>query len=236
MQKTLNKKERSEIFKLFLKDTKMKFNEIEKCLKIRSNMVSYHLTSMIKEGLLIKKGEYYYLTSHAEKYIPIFSDIFGMDIGPVPVVLIAVVNKNKILLIKRNKRPYKSYWSMVGGKILLHEDICEASIRKVNEKTGLASEFISLNNILHERVEGSGVIKHSFILMFTKVVVKNLTVKESYAGETKWFSINSIAKYKDVIIPSDYWLIIHSLNKKIKIPQLYMHETEGVIDAHKFLK
>jgi len=235
MQKTLSKKERSEIFKLFLKNHKLKFNEIEKSLKIRSNMVSYHLTSMVKDGLLVKKGEYYYLTSHAEKYIPIFSDIFGMDVGPIPVVLIAVICHKKILLVKRNKRPYKDYWSMIGGKILLHENLREASIRKVKEKTGLDSEFISLNNIMHERVEGDGDVKHSFILMFTKIHVDDVKFKESAAGELKWFDIASIDKHKDTIIPSDYWLIKHSLNKKMLIPQLYMHENEGIITNHKFL-
>ncbi len=234
MQKLLSKKERAQIFKLFLENNKLKFSEIEKCLKIRSNMVSYHLTSMVKEGLLVKKGEYYLLTEHAEKYIPLFSDIFGMDVGPLPVVLVAVVNKNNILLINRTKRPYKNYWSMIGGKLLLHEDITEAAIRQVKEKTGLDSEFISVNNIMHERVEGSGIVKHSFMLMFVKVNVKNINFKETKSGELKWFNITKLES--DKIIPSDYWLIKNSLNKKIKIPRLYMHETEGVISSHKFLK
>jgi ADP-ribose pyrophosphatase YjhB (NUDIX family) len=244
MQKALSKKERSEIFKLFLENNRLKFNEIEKCLKIRSNMVSYHLTSMVKEGLLVKKGEYYLLTEHAEKYIPLFSDIFGMDVGPLPIVLVAVVNKNSknnknILLIKRNKRPYKNYWSMIGGKLLLHEDIQEAAVRQVKEKTGLDSVFVSVNNVMHERVEGAGIIKHSFMLMFVKVVVKNMRFKETHAGELKWFNINKLESDKiisDKIIPSDYWLIKHSLNKKINIPRLYMHENEGVISSHKFLE
>ncbi len=234
MQKALNKKERSEIFKLFLENNRLKFNEIEKCLKIRSNMVSYHLTSMIKEGLLVKKGEYYLLTEHAEKYIPLFSNIFGMDIIPLPIVLVSVVNKNNILLIKRNKRPYKDYWSLIGGKLLLHEDFKEAALRLVKEKTGLDSEFVSLNNIMHERVEGSGIIKHSFMLIFIKVSVKNIKFKETRSGELKWFNIIKLSD--DKIIPSDYWLIKNSLNKKIKIPRLYMQEKEGVISSHKFLK
>jgi ADP-ribose pyrophosphatase YjhB (NUDIX family) len=235
MQKVLSKKERSEIFKLFLENNKLKFNEIEKCLKIRSNMVSYHLTSMVKEGLLVKKGEYYLLTEHAEKYIPIFSDIFGSDVGPLPVILVAVMNKrqDKILLIKRNKRPYKNYWSMIGGKILLHEDFKDASIRKVKEKTGLNSEFVSLNDLMHERVEGSGIVKHSFILLFTKVIVQNIKFMETRAGELRWFSIDKLDS--SIVIPSDYYLITKSLNKKHKMKLLYMHEKDGKIVKHKFL-
>jgi ADP-ribose pyrophosphatase YjhB (NUDIX family) len=249
MQKALNKKERVEIFKLFLENNKLKFNEIEKHLKIRSNMVSYHLTSMVKEGILIKKGEYYLLTENAEKYIPVFSDIFGPDVGPLPVVLVAVMNRkqDEILLIKRNKRPYKDYWSMIGGKLLLHEDLKEAAIRLVVEKTGLKPAFVSLNNMMHERVEGSGVVKHSFILLFTKVFVDKMAFKETIAGGLKWFDVDRLDmdksnagksckdKSKDKIIPSDYWLIKNSLNKKISMPKLYMHEKDGLITGHKFL-
>jgi ADP-ribose pyrophosphatase YjhB (NUDIX family) len=236
MQKLLSKKERSQIFKLFLESNKLKFNEIEKSLKIRSNMVSYHLTSMVKEGLLVKKGEYYLLTEHAEKYIPLFSDILGMDIGPLPIVLVAIVSKNhrNMLLIKRNKRPYKDYWSMIGGKLLLHEDIQEAAVRLVKEKTDLDAEFVSLNNVMHERVEGSGIVKHSFMLIFVKVFVKTAKFNETRAGGLKWFNISKLES--DKIIPSDYWLIKHSLNKKIKMPRLYMHENDGIIESHKFLK
>jgi ADP-ribose pyrophosphatase YjhB (NUDIX family) len=194
---------------------------------------------MVKDGLLVKKGEYYYLTEHAEKYIPIFSDIFGSDVGPLPVVLIAVMNKkqDKILLIKRNKRPYKTYWSMIGGKILLHEDFKDASIRKVKEKTNLDSEFVSLNDVMHERVGSSSgdseIIKHNFILLFTKVFVKSINFKETRAGELRWFSIDKLDS--STIIPSDYYLIKKSLNKKHKMKFLYMHEKDGKIEKHKFL-
>jgi 8-oxo-dGTP diphosphatase len=188
---------------------------------------------MVKEGLLVKRGEYYLLTEHAEKYIPLFSDIFGIDVSPLPIILVAIIHKDKILLVKRNKRPYKDYWSMIGGKLLLHEDIKEAAIRQVKEKTGLDAEFISLNNVMHERVEGSGIVKHSFILLFVKVDIKDTKFRETKAGALKWFNIAKLEQ--DKIIPSDYWLIKHSLNKKMTIPRLYMHENEGIIESHRFL-
>ena len=67
------KKEREEIFRLFLNCDRLKFSDIEKALKIRSNMVSYHIEQMQKEKLLEKKGEYYFLTAGADKYSDIFS-------------------------------------------------------------------------------------------------------------------------------------------------------------------
>ena len=106
---SLVKKEREEIFRMFLGDNKLKFNEIEKKLEIRSNMVSYHLDKMQEEGLLEKKGMYYYLTKEAERYLPILPHITGEGMSPLPVVLVAVIKDERILLIKRKRRPYKGY-------------------------------------------------------------------------------------------------------------------------------
>ena len=92
---SLVKEERARIFKLFLNNQKLKFSEIEKETGIRSNMVSYHIEKMQEENLLEKRGEYYYLTKNAEKYIPIFSNIVGEELSPLPVILVALVNKNK---------------------------------------------------------------------------------------------------------------------------------------------
>ncbi|MEK6937443.1 MAG: NUDIX domain-containing protein, partial [Nanoarchaeota archaeon] len=212
---SLVKKERKQIFKQFLDQTKLKFHEIEKKLNIRSNMVSYHLTQMQKEGLLQKKGEFYSLTAAGERYLPIFSHVIGAELGPLPVVLVAVMNKDKILLIQRQKRPYKNYWSMIGGKMKLEESFADAALRLVKEKSGLNGKFVSINSVLHERVEGEGMVKHSFILFFVKVEVKETMVKESEHGKLKWFKVKDLTSEK--IIPSDLWLIQNKMNSKIDV-------------------
>ncbi|MFH0701437.1 MAG: NUDIX domain-containing protein [Candidatus Woesearchaeota archaeon] len=226
---SLVKKEREQIFKQFLDQTKLKFNEIEKELKIRSNMVSYHLTQMQKEGLLQKKGDFYSLTAAGEKYLPIFSHVIGAELGPLPVVLVAVMNKDKILLIQRNKRPYKNYWSMIGGKMKLEESFVDTALRLVKEKSGLDGKFVSINSVLHERVEGEGMIKHSFILFFVKVEVQGTIVKESEHGKLKWFKLKELEGEK--IIPSDLWLIQNKLNSKLEINSARMEEKEGELKS-----
>lgn len=238
---SLVKKEREQIFKQFLDKTKLKFNEIEKELKIRSNMVSYHLTQMQKEGLLQKKGDFYSLTAAGERYLPIFSHVIGAELGPLPVVLVAVMNKDKqrgkvqeeILLIQRNKRPYKNYWSMIGGKMKLEESFADTALRLVKEKSGLNGKFISINSVLHERVEGEGMVKHSFILFFTKVEVKELLFKESEHGKLKWFKVKEIVAEK--VIPSDLWLILNKSNSRIDINSARMEEKEGELMGFKVL-
>ena len=231
---SLAKEERAKIFRLFLNNQKLKFSEIEKETKIRSNMVAYHLEKMSEEGLIEKRGDYYYLTKNAEKYIPIFSNIIGEELSPLPVVLVALINKNKILLIKRDKRPYKGYWSLIGGKMLLEESFKEASLRQVKEKTSLNGKYVSINGVMHERVKGEDIIKHSFILFFTKIETKEIKFIESKHGQLKWLNIKDVGK-KEKIIPSDLWLIKNRLNYNADIKIAKMLEKEGKLSNFKIL-
>ncbi len=231
---SLVKREREQIFKLFLENIKLKFNEIEKETGIRSNMVSYHLEKMQKEGLLEKRRGYYLLTKNAEKYIPIFSNLIGKELSALPVILIALINKDKILLMKRNRRPYKNYWSMIGGKILPEEDFETASLRQIKEKTNLDCKYVSINSVLHERIKDSKMVKYSFILFFTKTITKKENFIESTHGKLKWFNLKDIGK-KEKIIPSDLWLIKNKLNSKINIKEAMMLEREGNLSRFKIL-
>ncbi|MBW3004507.1 NUDIX domain-containing protein [Candidatus Woesearchaeota archaeon] len=230
----LVKKEREQIFKLFLKNTKLKFSEIEKALQIRSNMVSYHLEKMQEEGLLEKKDDYYYLTKKAERYLPIIPHITGQELGPLPVVLVAVLKKDKVLLIKRNKRPYQNYWCMLGGKMQMEETFGAAAKRVVKEKSGLDAKYDGMAGVLYERVEGEDIIKHSFIHFFVRMQAETAEFKEAESGELKWFKIKDLDKEK--IIPSDLWLIKHRLNSNIEVIDSEMKENKGELSEFRILK
>lgn len=221
----LVKKEREKIFKLFLEKTRLKFNEIEKAIKIRSNMVSYHLEKMQDEGLLEKKDDYYYLTKKAEKYLPIIPHITGKELSPVPIILAAVMNKDKILLIRRNRRPYQKYWSLLGSKIKMEETFEEAAKRAVKEKARLDADYEKMSSVLYERVKGDGVTKHSFIHFFVKMKAKEIDLNFSQHGELKWFKIQDIENAG--LIPSDLWLIKNKLDSTIDIVDSEMNEKNG---------
>ncbi|HIH31932.1 TPA: NUDIX domain-containing protein [Candidatus Woesearchaeota archaeon] len=224
----LKKTERMKIFELFLEKYKLKFSDIEKEIKIRSNALSYHLDAMKRQGLIEKINDYYRLTKHAETHIPLFS--MSNDPGPIPIILVAIVKNNKILLLKRSKRPYKNYLSLIGGKILLHENMKDAAIRKAKEEAGIDCEFKSLNAILHERVETDKKIKHSFILFFALLEPKT----RKHNKNVKWYNIHTIKENE--LIPTDYFLIKNNLNSRIKMHDAHMSDTENSLQLHKIGK
>jgi len=218
-----------DIFRQFLYHDKLKFNEIEKKTSIRSNELAYLLKRMISDGVLTKQDERYLLTPEYEKKIPYFSD--SSETSPLPVVLIACVREdNSFLMIKRKKRPYKDYWSLVGGRIRTSETIRNAALRILKEKTFVDGKFISVNAVVNEKYGTKGKIKNSFILFFTKVKALS-AIKEK--ENLQWFNMAAIKKL--MIVPSDLWLLENDINSKIEVKEEILEdEDEGM--SIKFIK
>ena len=210
---SLKDTKRREIFKQFLYNNSLRFNEIEKKTNLRSNDLAYFLQKMTDEGILIKEDTDYKLTKDAEKHIPFFVD--DNKLSPLPIVLIACKNKEgKILLIHRKKRPYNEHWSLPGGRIRISETIEEATIRNIKKKTFLDVDFISNNAVVHERYNDRETTKSAFVLFFVLVEPKT-TIKEK--PDLKWFSKEEIRTLK--MIPSDQWLVLNKLNSNVEVIQ-----------------
>ncbi|MFC1754558.1 NUDIX hydrolase [Thermoproteota archaeon] len=206
---------RRDIFKQFLYNNSMKFSEIERATKIRSNELAYFLQKMIDDSILMKDNGNYILTKQAEKHIPFFVE--DNKQSPLPVVLVACRNhEGKILLIHRKKRPYNNQWSLPGGRIKLHETIEDATIRNIKEKTFLDVKFVSVNAIVHEHYKADEEMKSAFMLFFVLTEPLN-QIKEQ--PHLRWFSLDEIKELK--MIPSDQWLVLNKLESRTDV----IHET-----------
>ena len=53
------------------------------------------------------------------------------------VIFLITKDYKKILMVKRNKNPYKDCWNGIGGKIEKGETEIQASIRECKEETGI---------------------------------------------------------------------------------------------------
>jgi ADP-ribose pyrophosphatase YjhB (NUDIX family) len=187
----------------FLHNHKLKFNEIEKITKIRSNKLTYHLKKLIDKNILNKKADNYQLTEISEDLIPYISDKKAV----LPVILISIKNGKGIFLYNRTKRPYKDKSSLPGGRIKLGETIPQATERIMREKFRINCKFKKINSISLEHVKKNRKILHSFLLIFVTATTK---------AKIKYTNL----KDRERIISSDYRLIKNDINRETKIQNI----------------
>jgi DNA-binding Lrp family transcriptional regulator len=168
--KALENYDRKKIIEIFARNLNLKFNELEKLSDMRSNELSYHIKAMIEEGILKKEGDDYLLTSKGETIAERISHFTGKEVGHMVVVIVAVTKNEKILLLRREKKPFRGYWGMIGGKTIFNESISDAVEREVAEETGIKinKETVKVRSVLLERVKTNQGISHGNILILTE--------------------------------------------------------------------
>jgi ADP-ribose pyrophosphatase YjhB (NUDIX family) len=190
------------IIKEFLYNNRLKFSDIEKSLKTRSNKLAYHLKNLIKKGVLEKQGNAYQLSETAEELIPYLSEKQSL----LPVILIALAkNSNQVFLHTRKKRPFKNKLSLPGGRILSGESLNEAVNRIMKKKHSINAELKNINSVSIEYVKKHDKKLHTFLLILATATTED---KIEYTN---------VSKNKSKIISSDYNLIKKDIKKQIEI-------------------
>lgn len=192
------------ILQTFLQNKKLKFNQIEKLIKERSNKLSYHINKLKDKGILTKNEDVYELSSSAESMIPYISQKQSI----IPVILVAIKNNENIFLHQRNKRPFKDLLSLPGGRIIKGENISQATKRIMKEKFKINCNFKKVNSVSIEQVQKNKEIVHSFLLILVTATTKD---KINYSN---------LKNNQNKIIKSDYKLIKNDLNFEIKIKNI----------------
>jgi ADP-ribose pyrophosphatase YjhB (NUDIX family) len=200
------------ILSCFCHASTLRFADIRKQTNERSNLVTYHLKKLAAQGIILKEGDIYRLAQEAEFFLPYLESAKQLKL---PVALIAVVNKNKVALIRREQRPYQHYWSLPGGKIHFDETIGDAAVRISRRELGAAVEVDGICGIVDERVFNEKP-KHGWLLFVVRAraiaAVKNC----------KWCAIKDLDAMR--VIESDKWMIRNLLNKNLDVTNVSMQE------------
>lgn len=100
---------------------------------------------------------------------------------------------NKILLIKRNTRPFVGYWALPGGRMDPGETINQTIIREVKEETGLDVKIV---RVVGEYVEKGAREDVEYEYYPTCFVVEpiggELKKQDSEIQEMKLFSLDAL--------------------------------------------
>ena len=103
------------------------------------------------------------------------------------VIFLFTKDHKKVLMVKRNKPPYKDCWNGIGGKIEENETEIQAAIRECYEETG-----IRLNNpkllitYLYPETHKTNKATHLSVLYH---IIDAVPIKPHYEGIYEWKNI-----------------------------------------------
>jgi len=101
--------------------------------------------------------------------------------------------ENKILLIKRNTRPFVGYWALPGGRRDPGETIEQTIVREVKEETGLTVEIVDkVGEFVEKGVKDDIDYEYYPTCFVVKRVGGELKKQDSEIQEMKLFSLNDL--------------------------------------------
>lgn len=130
---------------------------------------------------------------------------------PKVAAVVAITDRDRLLLVRRAASPEIGRWSMPGGFIDYGEDPREAAIREVKEETGLEVEITHLIDV----TGGDGLGSASIIIMFEARVTGGTLRPEDDVEEAVFFTAdeiphNQIAGFETTRMMLARWLEHHS--------------------------
>ena len=102
-------------------------------------------------------------------------------------------DENKILLIKRNTKPFKGYWALPGGRMDLGETIEQTIVREVKEETGLDVTIVrKIGEYVEKGVKDEVEYEYYPTCFLVKPVAGEIKKQDSEILEIKLFSLNEL--------------------------------------------
>ena len=110
--------------------------------------------------------------------------------APQVAVGAIVIKDEKILLVKRNKAPYKDMWAIPGGSVELGETLQKAAEREIREETGLdikAKEPVYTFDLIEKNDKGSIGFHYVIVDLLTDYIRGELCASDD-ALDARWFA------------------------------------------------
>lgn len=133
--------------------------------------------------------------------------------------LCAIVEQERILLLRREKPPYVGCWGLPGGKVKFGESPAEAAVREGQEETGLLLRWLGVCASATETIRSAeaGVEAH-FVMFVSLLQPEGGALERGEEGALRWFSFDELADAQ--LIPTDRQLITEAVipGRRFSVP------------------
>lgn len=183
------------ILKKFMYNEKLKYNQIWDKKICSSSHFDYYFKKIIGAGLVVKKNEFYELSSLGIKFL---SEIDGESLSlkskPIVCAFVLAFKDGMVLMNKRSKQPFMNYFNVPGGKVEFGGFLEEEALREFEEETGLSGK-LSLK-IISEKIsfeKGNLQVAHHIIGFFYLCSdVEGELIENVREGENVWLSVDEL--------------------------------------------
>lgn len=161
--------------------------------KIDTNLYSYHLKLLQKNGLVVKTDDGYMLTLHGMSFIDEISDTDQTTDSQPKVSLLFVVQNGYggILMHQNTTQPFINRWTLPSGKVRRNNvSLQQTAEHELSEKLGQGEVELSHVGDCYVRVSHSNTIQISELVH----VFYGTTDQELETGHLKWISPHELTR------------------------------------------
>ena len=110
------------------------------------------------------------------------------------VILTIIKNKLKVLLLKRTNEPFRGRWSIPGGFIRLSENLDDAALRVLKEKTNVQNIYLEQLYTFGDplRYPNTRVITCAYYALIRAEDIDVKITDESGASQIEWHSVEKL--------------------------------------------
>ncbi len=127
--------------------------------RVDTNLFSYHLNSLVKQGMVEKVEGGYSLSKDGLSYVDrVSAEKKTIRSQPKIITMLIIQNGHgDILLQRRTKQPYIDTWTLPYGKLHIEDaSVKEAAQREVFEKLGIKNQAVEHAGDCYIRVRADG--------------------------------------------------------------------------------